>query len=196
VLKMPIPFTLTVPCPFHTFPLLKNSQADAMFVGFSQIRLQICNVIKLLGMVVKPTRAQYFYASPWPLRIWFTAIPLLIAVAVGRTCASFLDPFAAWWDFVRFAWFVLLALLLVFFLTMFPGWFFIGPFFYGREMKNGGPFKVGDTVQILSGPHKGRVSRVYSTWQGNTLRVELGAREKDEFKDIFSPAQLLREGSA
>ncbi len=76
---------------------------------------------------------------------------------------------------------------------MFPGWFFIGPFFYAREMKNGGPFKVGDTVQILSGPHKGRISRVYSTWQGNTLRVELGTREKDEFKDIFSPAQLLRE---
>jgi hypothetical protein len=145
---------------------------------------------------MKPTRAQCFFASAWPGRIWFAAIPLLLALAVGRTCASFLDPFADWWDFFRFAWFVLLALLLGFFLAVFPGWFVIGPLFYDREMKNGGPFKVGDTVQILSGPHKGRISRVYSTWQGNTLRVELGAREKDEFKDIFSPAQLLREGSA
>ena len=145
---------------------------------------------------MKPTRAQYFFASPWPGRIWFTTIPLLLTLAVGRTCASFLDPLAAWWDFVRFAWFVLLALLLGFFLAMFPGWFVIGSLYYDRETKNGGPFKVGDRVQILCGPHKGRVSRVYSTWQGNTLRVELGAKEKEEFKDIFSPAQLLRAGSA
>jgi hypothetical protein len=145
---------------------------------------------------MKPTRSQVFFASPWLGRIWFTAIPLLIAVAVGRRCAGFLNPLAEWWDFVRFACFVLLGLLLGFFLAMFPGWFVIGPLFYDREIKNGGPFKVGDTVRILSGAHKGRIARVYSTWQGNTLRVELGAREKEEFKDIFSPAQLLRDGSA
>ena len=150
----------------------------------------------MFGTAMRPTNAQYFFASPWPGRIWFTTIPLLLALAVGHTCASFLDPLSAWWDFVRFAWFVLLALLLGLFLAMFPGWFVIGPLFYGREMKNGGPFKVGDTVQILSGSHKGRIARVYSTWQGNTLRVELGAKEKEEFKDIFSPAQLLRDGSA
>jgi hypothetical protein len=145
---------------------------------------------------MKPTRSQCFFASAWPSRIWFATIPLLLAFAVGLTCASFLDPLAVWWDFVRVAWFVLLALLLGFFLAMFPGWLVIGPLFYDREVKNGGPFKVGDSVQILSGLHKGRVSRVYSTWQGNMLRVELGAGERDEFKDIFSSAQLLREGSA
>ena len=79
---------------------------------------------------------------------------------------------------------------------MFPGWFVIGPLYYSREMKNDGPFKIGDTVQILCGPHKGRVSRVYSTWQRNALRVELSATEKDKFKDILSPAQLLRVESA
>lgn len=145
---------------------------------------------------MKPTRAQLFFASAWPARIWFTTIPLLPAVAVGVTCAGFLHPFSALWDFVRFAWFVLLALLLGFFLAMFPGWFVIGPLYYSREKKNGGPFKTGDTVQILGGPHKGRISRVYSTWQGNTLRVELSATEKEEFKDIFAPAQLLRAESA
>jgi hypothetical protein len=111
---------------------------------------------------------------------------------VGQSCASLLDPLAAWWDLVRFVWCVVLALLLGLLLAMFPGCFVIGPLFYDRELKNGGPFKVGDTVQILSAPHRGRVSRIYSTWQGNALRVELGTKEKEEFKDIFAPAQLLR----
>jgi hypothetical protein len=141
---------------------------------------------------MKPTRAQLFFASPWPGRIWFTAIPLMVAAAVVVACADFLHPLSAWWDFVRFSWFVLLALLLGFFLAMFPGWLIIGPLFYDRELKNGGLFKVGDRVQILSHPHRGRVSRVYSTWQGNTLRVELSAKEKEGCKDVFSPAQLLR----
>ena len=59
--------------------------------------------------------------------------------------------------------------------------------------KNGAPFAVGDRVQILAGPRKGTVSRVYSAWQGNTVRVRLGEREEENFKDIFSPHQLLRE---
>lgn len=143
----------------------------------------------------KPTRAQLFFASQWPYRIWFTAIPLALAAAVAHFCAGFLHPFSAVWDFVQFAWFVLLGLLLGFFLALFPGWFIVGPLCYDREIKNGGPFKVGDTVQILSGSHKGRISRVYSTWQGDTLRVELSAKEKEQFKDIFSPTQLLREDS-
>lgn len=144
---------------------------------------------------VKPTRAQYFFASPWPNRIWFTAVPVLMAFWVGQFWAEFLEPLSSWWDFIRFCWYVLVGLLLGFFVALFPGWLLIGPVFYYRELKNGAPFKVGDTVQILYGPHKGRISRVYSTGRGDTLRVELGAMEKDECKDIFSPDQLLREGS-
>jgi hypothetical protein len=144
---------------------------------------------------MNPTRAQYFFASPWPGRIWFTIIPLLFALLIGRVCTSFLDPFSAWWDFVRFVWYVLLALLLGFFLAVFPGWLIIGPLFHNRELTNGGPFKVRDSVRILSGLHKDKISRVYSTSQGNTLRVELGPKEREELKDIFSPAQLLRQDS-
>ena len=51
-------------------------------------------------------------------------------------------------------------------------------------------------VQILSGPHKGRIARIYSTWQRGTVRVELGEEEKEKFKDIFGPAQLLMEKKA
>ena len=144
-------------------------------------------------MVMKPTRLQHFLASPWPGRIWFTIIPLLLACAVGKVCASYLDPLAGWWDFVCFSWYVLVALALGFFLGVFPGCTAISSFSHWRERKNGGPFKVGDTVQILCGSHSGRVARVYSSWQGDTVRVELGEIEKQGFRDIFSPMQLLRE---
>ena len=56
----------------------------------------------------------------------------------------------------------------------------------------GGPFKAGAQVCILSGPHKGRIVRVYSRWRGNTVRVELGGQAKELYRDIFSPTQLLR----
>jgi len=95
-----------------------------------------------------------------------------------------LDVFILW---------VVIALPIGFLLAIFPGWFIIGPLYAVRGQINGGPFKVGDTVQILAGPYKGRVTRVYSTWQGNSLRVELGEKEKEDYKDIFSPGELLRE---
>src|SRR5262245_7476649 len=107
---------------------------------------------------MKPTRSQYFFASPWVGRIWFTVIPLLCVIAVGRICSGFLEPLSGWGDFWRSSWYVLLlAFVLGLMLALFPGWFVVGPLYYSRELKNGGPFKVGDTVQILAGPHKGRI---------------------------------------
>jgi hypothetical protein len=64
---------------------------------------------------------------------------------------------------------------------------------YICECMNGGPFKVGDTVQILTGPYRGRVTRIYSTWQGCTFRVQLGLEEQKTYKDIFCSDQLLCE---
>jgi uncharacterized protein (DUF58 family) len=145
---------------------------------------------------MKPTRAQLFFASAWPDRIWFTAGALAVNIPVAVVCADSLHPLSAWWNFVQFAWLVLLALLLGLFLALFPGWLVVGPLYYSREVANGGPFEVGDRVRILSLPHRGRVSRVYSSWQGNSVRVELGAKEKEELKDIFCPNQLLRVESA
>ncbi len=37
---------------------------------------------------------------------------------------------------------------------------------------------------------------VYSTWQGNSLRVALGTEAEEFFKDIVVPTQLLKEADA
>jgi hypothetical protein len=63
-----------------------------------------------------------------------------------------------------------------------------------RGDMNGGPFKPGDTVQVLTGSHRGTITTVYSAWQGNSVRVRLGQKEEEEtFKDVMCPWQLLRE---
>ncbi|GEP43810.1 hypothetical protein BGE01nite_31010 [Brevifollis gellanilyticus] len=61
-----------------------------------------------------------------------------------------------------------------------------------RSHVNGGPFKVGDQVQIINGHHRGTVTRIYALWQGNTFRVELGLEAKAAFKDIFTQLQVMR----
>jgi len=94
---------------------------------------------------------------------------------------------------VIFVYWVLIGIPIGLLLALFPGWLYIAPLLFERDRINGGPFKVGDTVQILAGPYKGRVGRVYSTWQGESLRVELGEKAKEDCKDIFSWGQLLRE---
>jgi cellulose synthase/poly-beta-1,6-N-acetylglucosamine synthase-like glycosyltransferase len=51
---------------------------------------------------------------------------------------------------------------------------------------NGAPFHPGDMVHILKGQHRGRVVRVYDVWgEQGQVRVELGAQEKTDVKDVF-----------
>ena len=141
---------------------------------------------------MKPTQAQYFFASNLPPRIWFGAISLGAAGWIAWICASFLDPLTDWRNFAQFALYTGVGFLLGFFLAAFPGWFIIGPLYHIRELKNGGPFHVGDTVLILSRPYRGRVSSVYATWQGDSVRVDIGEESAKQLRDIFSPLELMR----
>jgi len=71
--------------------------------------------------------------------------------------------------------------------------FYAGPIFAWRGQVNGGPFEVGDVVQVLAGPYRGKITTVYSSWQGGSVRVRLGAKEEESFKDVFGSVELLRE---
>ncbi len=59
---------------------------------------------------------------------------------------------------------------------------------------NGAPFREGDMVHILVGPHRGRVVRVYEMWPSRgQARVELGERERVEVTDVFMWNQICLE---
>lgn len=153
---------------------------------------------------MKPTRAQYFFATLWPLRILFlllfAGVPLYFAGAMAVLLAHVYQPLSNLWNLLRVVFFVTVALLLglfmVFFVVMFLATIFsplLRPIYKARCAKNGAPFHVGDHVRILVGRHKDRVVRVYSEWKDDSVRVELGEKEKDKFEDIFDSLQLLRE---
>ena len=152
---------------------------------------------------MKPTRAQYFFAINWPLRVVFlillVGVPLCCAYVIARPLVHVYAPLSEIWNLLRLVFYVIVALLLSFLSALVAVSFLIGilwpliePFYKSRCAKNGAPFHVGDHVRILAGRHKDRVVKVYSTWRDDSVRVELGEKEKEKFKDIFSFIELLK----
>ena len=86
---------------------------------------------------------------------------------------------------------LLLGIPLAFLLTVLFISIFIAPFYILNEKMNGGPFEVGDSVYILSGKHKGKVTEVYAKDQGSCVRIRLSDREKEKSKDVYPPQRLL-----
>ena len=78
------------------------------------------------------------------------------------------------------------------FASLIIAWVIFGPIFLAQSTKNGGPFQIGDTVQIITGEFGGKVTSVYAKWQHGTNRVELGPTPKEKFEDIYADHQLLR----
>ena len=61
---------------------------------------------------------------------------------------------------------------------------------------NGGPFRVGDEVLILSGVHRGTITHVYETTVGQggatLLRLDMGPEAKEKHGDLFEQCDVLR----
>ncbi|MFP6611084.1 MAG: KOW motif domain-containing protein [Pirellulales bacterium] len=69
---------------------------------------------------------------------------------------------------------------------------FLSPFYRAVERMNGGPFKPGDRVYVISGDQKGKITEVYSDWQGLAVRIVIGEVEKRNYKDVCLSFKLLR----
>jgi hypothetical protein len=57
---------------------------------------------------------------------------------------------------------------------------------------NGGPFKIGDDVEILSSRLNGKTGRIYQLWQNNSFRVFIGDDYKKNLDDIFDGSMVKR----
>lgn len=59
--------------------------------------------------------------------------------------------------------------------------------------RHGTPFQPGDLVRVLRGPHKDKVLPVYDVWaERYQIRLELSAKEKMDFTDVFSFLSVQR----
>lgn len=137
------------------------------------------------------TARQRFFADGWPHRLY-------LLICFGAAVAI---VFAGWWtdaarvdskvalDFMKLLAFGATLSVLVGLATS-P--FVVWPFYAAHIEANGGPFAVGDSVQVLSRKYRGHVGTVYATWQGTSVRVELGERRRREFDDVFLPIELKK----
>lgn len=144
-----------------------------------------------------PTRRQLFYARNGPFRILHVLVQAACIATLLWLSGLLADGVV--WDrdaLWRLLWVFFLAVVLAMCVTTVLATFFLTPFYRGQAAENGAPFAVGDTVQVLTGPHAGAVAKIYATWQGETLRVDLGEEPKARYRDIFAPAQLLRADKA
>jgi len=136
-----------------------------------------------------PTVLQRFFASNWPLWIWFLSVQAGCIIALLRAAETPLHPRGLTiWLLAG----VLFAILLGSLLALPLGSIVLPPIFAWRIRCNGGPFRPGDTVLIITGPHRGLVTTVYEPSQGIAVCIDLGGEAKRNFADDVSQLNLLR----
>src|SRR4051812_1530872 len=104
---------------------------------------------------MKPSKAQYFFAEGWPIRLFFLpwlAVPVLFTYVAARALAPAFAPILSWWNLIRYGGLVIAALLLGALVALLfasvIGWVTLLPILYLRGRLNGGPFVEGDTVRV------------------------------------------------
>lgn len=127
---------------------------------------------------------QYFLASHG-FKLGACAGALISAVVVG----SFCEEFSIW---------AVIAIILAFPLGSVLGFLFLSPIVGAIAGKlNGAPFRLGDVVHILTGPHRDRVGHIYTMWiERSQVRVQLDERAKKETADVFGDHEICREHDA
>jgi hypothetical protein len=145
---------------------------------------------------MKPSRIHYFFAEDRPVRIWLRTGRVLGMVLAGCVSHPTLALLGTWSGIRQFLAVLVLGLLLGQFAAVLVGWFVMGPLYHDRSLQNGEPFRAGDLVHILVGPHRDRVVRVLKTWNigdytgAHRVRVDLGEVWKDG-EDVFLSHQVL-----
>ena len=133
----------------------------------------------VFGCPVKPSLLQKMFAREnlWPIGFFGTAVVVDLALAIqgadlGQMLAlvvvGALGGFLASWILFKVCWHI-------------------------RVWINGGPFHQGDLVQVIAGPHAGRIVAVYEEWASRSqVRVDLGEAEWKAVQDVFSYVQVCR----
>ncbi len=89
------------------------------------------------------------------MKLWLSAWTLATTMIAISTCEPSRALLSDWRILLAFVMVVIISPVLGFFLGVLAGSVMLPPLYELREWMNGGPFKTGDSVQILIGPYKG-----------------------------------------
>jgi hypothetical protein len=124
--------------------------------------------------------------------------PVLGALLALHECQPTLALAADWFNVVRWIVICVLGLLAGFFIAIVFGACWLPSLYLNRSVKNGHPFREGDLVHILVGPHRDRIVRVLEVrnldpWleYAHRVYVDLGKSVAKEGEDVFDPHQIL-----
>lgn len=136
-----------------------------------------------------------FVAEDWPQKIWRSLIVAGWLLYLGtQLWPGLTRVLQDWKSLLLFAGVTAGTFVVACGFGFLLGALLISPIYALQASRNGAPFAPGDQVCILAGGAKGRVTRVYSTWQGSSVRVELEDAEREAFGDIYAAHQLQRVG--
>ena len=144
---------------------------------------------------MKVNATQYLFAYNIPGKLCYLGFPtaiLLISLWTSEISLRGLTGLTEPRTVVFVVFVLIVSIPLGLLLAMLCICFFLTPFYFAVEEMNGGPFKPGDRVYVISGVHKGMTTKVYSDWQGFAVRIRIGEEEEETFKDICSPVNLIK----
>lgn len=119
-----------------------------------------------------------------------------VVVAVS-TCQPSRAVLTDWIYWLLFIVSIVVAPLLFAFLSVPVSFIVLVPLYYLGDRLAGAPFRVGDHVKILVGPHCGRIVEIYDVWDSRRqIRVGLDPESEKDVRDVFSFTQVCREKSA
>ena len=137
--------------------------------------------------------SQRLFARDIPGRlclIGFPAVLIILSLRYAQITSASLHSLSMW------GWLLLITAVCiplgVFSAAIFIS-IFLAPIYQVAIRRNGGPFNVGDKVYVFAGKYKGTSTKVYSQWQGLSVRILLGEKEEKTFKDVISPLMLIKK---
>jgi len=146
-------------------------------------------------MKLMPIR--YIYARDWPLKGYFGAWAVFGIVMVIHECQPSRAMFGDWAFCALFIAALVVAPVFFAFASILVSFVFFVPIYYLGDRLAGAPFRAGDRVRILVGPHRNRVVEIYDVWDSRRqIRVRLDAESETKVRDVFSFTQVCRENAA
>ena len=124
--------------------------------------------------------------------IWIAGHAIAVGYLLGNMVWDSYYPFSGVWSAIQFIGFVIAGSLLGCLFSLITTAVILAPLYQVFLHFSGGPPTSGEWVMILAGPHRGRITRVYSSAQGNSVRLELTDQERERYKDIYQPHEVQR----